>query len=256
MRKNLISLTIAFFLLLPVKNFANEIYQITVYHFSDAAQEAALDTYLQTAYLPALHRKQIKNIGVFKPLANDTAKDKIIYIVIPFKKLNDISGLQATLNKDAEYQEAGKTFLNASYKEPPYTRMEKILVTAFELAPQMNLPKLNGDKKDHIYELRSYESPADNYYASKVKMFNAGGEISIFKKLNFNGVFYGDVLAGSRMPNLMYLTCFDNMDERIKHWQSFSDDADVKKLFALEEYKNNVNKADIILMHAAAYSDY
>ena len=39
-------------------------------------------------------------------------------------------------------------------------------------------------------------------------MFNAGGEIDIFTKLNFNAVFYGDVIVGSHMPNLMYLTCF------------------------------------------------
>ena len=87
-------------------------------------------------------------------------------------------------------------------------------------------------------------------------MFNAGGEISIFKKLNFNAVFYGGVVAGSRMPNLMYLTCFENMPERDAHWKSFTDDADVKKLFAADEYKNNVSKADIILMRATAYSDY
>ena len=29
-----------------------------------------------------------------------------------------------------------------------------------------------------------------------------------------------------------------------------------KKYFAMDEYKNNVSKADIILMHAASYSDY
>jgi len=242
--------------MLPVKSFSSEVYQITVYHFTDANQEIALDTYLQTAYLPALHRVQIKNIGVFKPIANDTATDKIIYVIVPFKTLNDVTGLQAALDKDAIYLEAGKSYLTASYKTPPYTRMEKILLTAFEKAPAMQLPKLSGEKKDHVYELRSYESPTENYYVNKVKMFNTGDEIGIFSRLNFNAVFYGDVIAGSHMPNLMYLTSFNNMDERNTHWKSFTDDADVKKLFAIDEYKNNVSKADIILMHAAAYSDY
>lgn len=242
--------------MLPAKGFSGEIYQVTVYHFKEASQEIALDTYLQTAYLPALHRKQIKNVGVFKPIANDTATDKIIYVIIPFKTLNDAAGLQAALDKDAIYLEAGKSYLTASYKTPPYTRMEKILLTAFEKAQSMQLPKLTGDKKDHIYELRSYESPTENYYRNKVKMFNAGDEVGIFAKLNFNAVFYGDVIAGSHMPNLMYLTSFNNIDERDKHWKSFTDDADVKKLFALDEYKNNVSKADIILMHATDYSDY
>jgi len=78
----------------------------------------------------------------------------------------------------------------------------------------------------------------------------------IFNKLNFSPVFYGDVIAGSHMPNLMYLTSYENMTERDAHWKSFTDDADSKKLFAMDEYKNNVSKADVILMHSTSYSDY
>jgi len=46
------------------------------------------------------------------------------------------------------------------------------------------------------------------------------------------------------------------MQDRDAHWKSFGDDADVKKIFAMDEYKNNVSKADIILMYATSYSDY
>lgn len=256
MKQFIFLIVTALFVLSAGKSFSNEIYEITVYHFKNAAQEITLDTYLQTAYLPALHRKQIKNVGVFKPIVNDTAADKTIYIVLAFKSLTDIQTLQAALNKDEIYKEAGKNYLTASYQNPPYTRMEKILLTAFESSPQMNLPKLSGDKKDHIYELRSYESPTENYHINKVTMFNTGNEIGIFTKLNFNAVFYGDVISGCRMPNLMYLTSFENMAERDAHWKSFGDNAETKKLFAMDEYKNNVSKADIILMHATDYSDY
>jgi hypothetical protein len=240
----------------PAKSYSNDIYTITVYHFKDPQQEIILDTYLQTAYLPALHRNQVKNIGVFKPIANDTSVDKTIYLIVPFHSIDQIEALQNAMEKDMVYMEAGKGYFTASYQNPPYSRMEKIILSAFELAPLMNLPKLNSDKKEHIYELRSYESATENYYINKVKMFNAGGEINIFKKLNFNAVFYGNVIAGSRMPNLMYLTSFENMADREAHWKNFTDDPDVKKLFAMDEYKNNVSKADIILMHATSYSDY
>jgi NIPSNAP protein len=237
------------------KAFSNDVYEITVYHFKDAQQEVMLDTYLQTAYLPALHRKDKKSIGVFKPIANDTSADKVIYLILRFKSFDEIQALQKALIKDTIYTEAGKSYLTASYQNPPYTRMEKIILKAFETSSTMNLPKLTSDKKEHVYELRSYESPTESYHINKVKMFNSG-EINIFTKLNFNAVFYGDVIAGSHMPNLMYLTCFENMVEREAHWKSFGDDADTKKMFAMDEYKNNVSKADIILMHAASYSDY
>jgi hypothetical protein len=249
-------LIIAIVFFSPAKSFANEIYTITVYHFKGAQQEVALDTYLQTAYLPALHRKNKKNIGVFKPIANDTAADKIIYVVVSFKSLDEIQALEKSLAKDSVYVQAGESYINASYQNPPYTRMEKIILDAFALAPQMKLPQLHSDKKNHIYELRSYESPTEKYHINKVKMFDEGGEINIFTRLNFNAVFYADVIAGSRMPNLMYLTSYENMEDRDAHWKSFSDDADTKKIFGLDEYKNNVSKADIILMHATSYSDY
>jgi hypothetical protein len=255
MKQVCIVLLSAFLFLIPEKNFANNVYEITVYHFKDAQQEITLDTYLQTAYLPALHRKDKKYIGVFKPIANDTAADKIIYVIVPFKSLDEIQAIQKSLAKDNIYMEAGKNYLTATYQNPPYTRIEKIVLTAFETAPEIILPKLNADKKDHIYELRSYESPTENYHINKVKMFNSG-ETNIFTRLNCNPVFYGDVIFGSHIPNLMYLTSYENMADRDAHWKSFSDDPQWKQLSGMDEYKNNVSKADVILMHATSYSDY
>ena len=58
------------------------------------------------------------------------------------------------------------------------------------------------------------------------------------------------------MPNLMYMTCFENMQQREDHWKAFGDDPQWKKLVAAPEYQNNVSHADIILMKATAYSDF
>ena len=59
-----------------------------------------------------------------------------------------------------------------------------------------------------LYELRSYESPTEELHRIKVNMFNAGGEITLFKRLDFQAVFYADVLSGSQMPNLVYMVVF------------------------------------------------
>ena len=59
-----------------------------------------------------------------------------------------------------------------------------------------------------MYELRSYESPTEELHRIKVNMFNAGGEVTLFKRLDFQAVFYSDVLSGSRMPNLIYMVVF------------------------------------------------
>lgn len=256
MKKKLAFFTTFFCILVSVKSFSNDIYAITVYHFSDTSQEVILDTYLQTAYLPALHRKQIKNIGVFKPITNDTASDKLIYVIAAYKSFDEFLRLPDLLTSDNLYTTAGAAYLKAGYKTPPYKRTETILLTAFPMSPQLAVPNLKSSKTEHIYELRSYESPTEAYHISKVKMFNEGGEVGIFKAINANAVFYGDVISGCHMPNLMYLTSYENMADRDAHWKSFGDNESWKKLNTLDEYKNTVSKADIILMHATNYSDY
>ena len=66
----------------------NSIFQIRLYHLKDDNQVTMTDNFLKDAYLPALHRYGIKNIGVFKPISNDTASDKVIYVLIPFSSLD------------------------------------------------------------------------------------------------------------------------------------------------------------------------
>ena len=87
-------------------------------------------------------------------------------------------------------------------------------------------------------------------------MFNEGHEIELFKKLNFNAVFYADVVMGDRMPNLIYMTCFENMAVRDEHWKAFGSSPEWKAMSSSPFYQHNVSKADIILMNAAPYSDF
>lgn len=212
-------------------------YQISIYHTKSRPQADSISSYLENTYVRKLHQSGFDKVGVFFPVANDTSADKKIVIWIPLKSLNDIH----------------KIVPDAA--TPTYARMENILLTAFEKAPHYKVPVLKGPREEHIFELRSYESPTDERYISKVKMFNAGGEVPLFARLNFNAVFYAHVLVGSRMPNLMYMTSFDNKTTHDEHWKAFSDDAEWKKLSGTAEYQKNVNKADIILMHPASYSD-
>lgn len=75
-----------------------------------------------------------------------------------------------------------------------------------------------------------------------------------FKKLNFNAVFYGQVIAGSTMPNLMYLTSFENMADRDEHWKAFG--PLYKPMSEMPKYQNNVSKNVTILCSPTDYSDY
>ncbi len=64
-------------------------YEIRIYRLADVADETRVDTYLQKALVPALHRIGIKNVGVFKPVKEDTIFNKRMYVLIPYKSLNE-----------------------------------------------------------------------------------------------------------------------------------------------------------------------
>ncbi len=230
-------------------------YEIKVYHYSNSDQENIIDTYLKNAFLPALHRKSIKNIGVFKPVGNDTLADKRIYVLIPFKSPQEFADLPDLLAKDSRLEADGKSYLEATYDKAPYKRMESIFIKAFADMPYLQLPSLKNELSKRVYELRSYEGPTEKMYARKVEMFNKGGEIALFKKLGFNAVFYGSVLSGSRMPNLMYMTTFEDMPSRDAHWKSFSASPEWKELSAIEYYKRTVSKNESILLTPTNYSE-
>jgi hypothetical protein len=230
-------------------------YQLKIYHIKTQAQADRVDNYLQNAYLPALHRTGIKNVGVFKPVEADTS-GKRIYVLIPYKTWEQIKKTDQQLAADQQYLTDGKDYIDAAHNEAPYTRMETILLSAFPKMLSPDVPQLTANKVDRVYELRSYESATEKYNVNKVKMFNDGNEVALFKRLGFNAVFYAEVLAGSHMPNLMYMTTFNNKADRDKHWDTFSNDPEWKTLVAKKEFQNNVSKADILFLHPTAYSDF
>lgn len=234
---------------------AREFYELKVYSLKTKEQEDRVENYLKNAYLPAMHRAGVSKVGVFKPISNDTARTKKIFVMVPMKSLDQLVKLPQALQKDKQYAQAGADYINAPYNNPPYTRMESIVIQAFELMPQMALPKLKGPKSERVYELRSYEGHTEKIYQNKVQMFNQGGEIDIFNRLGFNAVFYGEVVAGSTMPNLMYMTTFEDRPTRDAKWKSFSADPAWKTLSAKPEYKNNVSKNVTLFLRPAEYSD-
>lgn len=234
---------------------ARDYYQIKVYNLKDKDQEATVDTYLKNAYLPALHRAGIKKVGVLKPVEANAEGGTKIFVLIPISKIEQIETLDAKLAKDKKYQTDGADYINASWEKTPYERMESILLKAFSEMPETGVPTHTTPASERIYELRSYEGPTEKMYQKKVEMFNEGGEVAIFKNLGFQPIFFGEVISGSTMPNLMYLTTFSDMKSHDEHWNAFRTHPDWKELSAKQEYKHTVSHSVIQLLHPTDYSD-
>lgn len=234
-------------------NGSREYIEIKVYHASDDAQVTAIDQYLRTSLVPALEKGGFKRYGVFTAIDNDTAKDKRVYLLIPFKSLLQIEQLAAIADKTLGDSAIAPAYTKAAYNQAPFTRFETILLRAFEGAPQVKASGVKSKPEERVYELRSYESATEALHKNKVKMFNSGEE-TLFDRLGFNAVFYGQVIAGSRMPNLMYMTSFENKAAREEHWKAFGSDPEWKSMSGKTEYQNNVSHIDITFLRPTAYS--
>jgi hypothetical protein len=259
MKKFQNSITLTLFFLIGSVLFAQaakrSYYEIKIYTISTSTQEQMLDSYLKDAYLPAMHRQGIKTVGVFKPRSTTDDAGKKVYVLTPLKSQNQILSIESKLASDAVYQSSGIAYINAMFDNKPFDRFETIILLSFNEMPQMALPNLTGPKADRVYELRSYEGPTEKYYRKKVEMFNTGGEVKLFKRLNFNAVFYGEVISGSHMPNLMYMTTFENQADRDEHWKAFGSSPEWTILKADAQYNNTVSKNTQYFLYPTDYSD-
>ena len=225
---------------------------IRVYHAADAAQLSAVDNFLQAGLVPALTSAGFNRIGAFAAIDNDTAKDKRLYVFVPFRSLAQLQ--QVTDVANTALTTAGAApYTNAAYNSPPFTRFETIILQSFTGMPVVKASGVQGDLAERVYELRSYESATEALHQNKVRMFNSG-EVDLFQRLGFNAVFYGQVVAGSRMPNLMYMTSFASKAARDEHWKMFGSDPQWKQMSSDPQYQNNVSHIDITFLRPTTYS--
>ena len=233
-----------------------EYYELKTYTIKNDDQEKRVDNYLKDAYIPALKRMGIENIGVFKVRPDKFKLSDKIYVLIPFKTLAEFDKLDAMLAVDKAHLDSGADYINATHDKKPYERISSVLMRAFPDMPVMRPSSVDGERKDRVYELRSYEGPTEAMYHRKVDMFNEGGEVELFENLGFNAVFYADVISGDKMPNLMYMTTFSDMDKRNALWKNFVDSDKWKEISVMDKYLNTVSNADIFLLYPTEYSDY
>jgi hypothetical protein len=248
--------TIGFSLNANASPTPREFYLIQIYHCSTIAQVNGVDAYLKDVYLPYMHNAGIQKIGVFAPVVNDTAADKKVYVWLPMKSLEVLDQLDQAIEKLDPMGKNAIVDLENADSSLPYTRLEKIVSKSFKLQGQYEKKSSLIKSPNRIYEFRSYESPTENAHLRKVHMFNEGGEIDLFKRLNFNAVFYSKVIIGSRVPNLIYMTSFNDMADRDAHWKAFSSSPEWKVISTMPKYLKAINRNETVLMTARDYADF
>jgi NIPSNAP protein len=109
------------------------------------------------------------------------------------------------------------------------------LLRAFAGMPSIEVPSTQERQAPRIFELRTYESNSPVSLATKIRMFEEG-EIAIFRRAGLQPVFFGETIAGARMPNLTYMIAFDDLAARDKNWRTFGGDPEWQKLRAKPGY--------------------
>ncbi len=230
-------------------------YELKIYTLENTDQLQRMDNFLKQAFIPAMHRAGIAKVGVFKPIETTENTSRKIYVLTPLKSLDQLDKLATLLSADKQYQNDGKDYIDAGFDNPPYQRFESILLKAFKEMLETGVPNHLTKASERVYELRSYQGATEKYFQKKVHMFNEGGEVALFKELGFQPVFFGSVISGADMPNLMYLTTFESETSQSEHWNAFGKHPTWLAIKDLDQYKNTVSKMDKILLRPTEYSD-
>ena len=114
---------------------------------------------------------------------------------------------------------------------------------------------LMPDKNRTLFEFRLYHSPNEEANQRKVKMFNLE-EIDVFDKVGINSVCYGEILSGTQMPALIYLTWYKNEKTRNEAWDKFRSHPDWIGMKDKPEYANTATNNTSILLSPMPYSDF
>ncbi|MFK3888058.1 NIPSNAP family protein [Sphingomonas sp. NPDC079357] len=204
-----------------------EFYELRTYHLVNGPMRARLDTYLRDAFIPAARRAGCGPVGVFT-ISIGPASPSVL-VLIPHSTLADFAALPGRLAADSRHTQAGAAFLDAPPTDPGFTSMDVKLMRAFPHFPRVEAPA-GGTAR--IFELRTYFSPSGKTGATKIGMFDTGGEIEIFRRTGLTPVFFAQDLTGERLPSLTYMLTFPDLATREQNWRTFVADPAWKRLIA------------------------
>lgn len=213
-----------------------------------SAKRGRLKDFLGSVVVPGLNKQGCSPIGAFQPMYGAHGGD--LFMLIPHKSFDSMLTAWNNLVETDNFMKVA----DSSIIDPLYSRMESSLMLAFKNLPSIEIPANIKGNKGRIFELRTYESHNRLKGKLKVEMFNEGGEIALFKKSGLNPVFYGETIAGPRMPNLSYMLGFENMDQRNANWQVFRQSAEWKEMSSNPRYAETISSITDNILTAAPFS--
>ena len=213
-----------------------QLLELRRYQFRFGPMEARFAEYAKGALIPALGRAGVKPVGAFSVTFG--ADVPSVYLLLPHASAESVSSLAHRIATDAEYLRAAGSFRSLPASDPPYVRRESSLMVAFDGFPAIEPPAGAAAGPGRVFELRAYESHNENACLKKIEMFEKAGEISIFRRVGLNPVFFGRNVVGAGLPSLTYMLVFPDLATREKNWSAFGSDPEWLKLRAMPGFTN------------------
>ena len=229
------------------KPVEREYYEHRTYQLLPGDRNGAIHAFLEKAAIPAWNRAGIGPVGVFTGVYGGEWTN--LEVLLPHASLAAYAAARATLAADEEFQKAGAEFLDTPPSAPNFVRYETNLMLAFSGMPKLAVP----EKKDRIFELRTYESHSEKAALSKMAMFD-NGETELMRDLGMSPMFFGQGIAGPNLPHLRYITAGSDLAAHLAPWAKFGPDPRWVKMKDDPQYKDNTSKNTARFLAPTAYS--
>ena len=221
-----------------------QIQEWRIYNFQMGGSAARLDRLMTDILLP-LYKSMGIEVGCFRENNQNSPAAYYYLFVYPsfdaYLKANDI------LLKNSAFVEAMKE--DAAANRPTFFRYDSYLCRPFEA-----WKKVTPVAGKTIFEWRKYDSANIEAGTRKVQMFNQG-EIAVFLECGVNPLSFGQIIAGKDMPGLIYVTHYDDMEDRDASWAKFNSHPEWQRMRAAPEWANaTISNNRIVFLTPLPYS--
>ena len=224
---------------------AGPIFVLHQFLLDNGEQLGRLHDYLKDALLPALARESSGAQIVLEAVVA-AHQPQVIF----FQEFRDVAAWRETGLK-LKTNSALVAASAAWDRQGPYHAHSVSLLAATDYCP----PVVAKSLPPRIFEMRVYEAPSE-WQMNGVHERFAGPEIPIFHRCGIEPILYASTIAGQQMPNLTYLTPFENLAAREVAWTKFQADPDWHKARqeSVDKHGFTPRVITVSLFRAAAYS--
>ena len=231
--------------------------EVRRYTVKDEDKRTQLVDILDKALIPALNRQGLRPVGVLNPIKRETPLEReakfanSVFVVIPHRTTATFVSTAARLRADAVYMRDAAPIFETTSRDPVYTDCETFLLHGFPTLPGVEVPNLGPDR---VFEMRLYRSFNIERNEAKIHMFDEGGELPLFRKVGLNPIFFGDILAGTRMPAFLYIVGCPSLQAHAEAWRTFVSHPEWIAMKDLPEYADTATEIESVVLTPSAGS--